>query len=101
MSSTEIFFKEFIESKKFSKLKSVNHILNSTSVFSITSELPQIINFLQQFYKDGWFTVDTNVTMMNKKSEYLLNQQYTLNIGEVLNYYDLWCRDKKIQNILD
>lgn len=101
MNSTEIFFKEFIESKKFSKLKSVNHILNSTNVFSITSELPQIINFLQQFYKDGWFTVDTNVTMMNKKSEYLLNQQYTLNIGEVLNYYDLWCRDRKIQNILD
>lgn len=75
--------------------------MNSTSVFSITSELPQIINFLQQFYKYGWFTVDTNVTMMNKKSEYILNQQYTLNIGEVLNYYDLWCRDRKIQNILD
>jgi hypothetical protein len=101
MSSTEIFFKEFIESKKFSKLKSVNHILNSTSVFSITPELPQIINFLKQFYKDGWFTVDTNVTMMNKKSEYLLNQQYTLNIGEVLSFYEHWSRDKKLENILD
>ena len=101
MSSTEIFFKEFIESKKFSKLKSVNRILNSTSVFSITSELPQIINFLKQFYKDGWFTVDTNVTMMNKKSEYLLNQQYTLNIGEVLSFYEHWSRDKKLENILD
>lgn len=101
MNEVEIFFKEFIESKKFSKLKSVNHI--STSVFSITSELPQIINFLQQFYKydRALIMVDTNVTMMNKKSEYILNQQYTLNIGEVLNYYDLWCRDRKIQNILD
>ena len=101
MSDTENFFKEFIESKKFSKLKSVNYIFNSTSIFSVTLELHQIIKFLQQFSTDGWFTVDTNVTMINKKSEYLLNQQYTLNIGEVLNYYDLWCRDKKIQNILD
>lgn len=101
MSSTEIFFKEFIESKKFSKLKSINHILNSTNIFSITLELHQIIRFLQQFSTDGWFTVDANVTMINKKSEYLLNQQYTLNIGEVLSFYEHWSRDKKLENILD
>lgn len=101
MSDTEIFLKEFIESKKFSKLKSINKILNSTSVFAITIDLCHIIEFLKKHPQNAWLTVDTNVTMINKKSEYLINQQYTLNIGEVLSFYEHWSRDKKLENILD
>jgi hypothetical protein len=99
--NANFFFKEFIESKKFSKLKSVNHILDSTISFSKNTELHRIIKFLRKFDADDSFIINANVTMVNKKSEYLLNQQYTLNIGEVLNYYDLWCRDIKIKNILE
>jgi len=95
------FFKEFIESKNFKKLKSVNQILYSPGIvgegWSVT--LHGLIGFLQSSDTKK-FMVNANVTMKDKRSEYILNQQYTIKVDELISYYTKWSRDSKLQNIL-
>lgn len=101
MSEVEIFLKEFIESKNFKKLKSVNQILYSNAVFSHVqhnmsgASTDGLINYLigSDIKK---FTIGANVTIKDRRVEYILTQQYTVKVGEVISYY----RDNKLQNIL-
>lgn len=102
MSEVELFFKELVESKKFKKLKSVNSILNTTSLIDCFGKnLPCIIDHLTKHHSIyGWIIINANVRLKDRRSEYLINQQYTIKIGYVLDYYNAWSRDKKLQNIL-
>jgi hypothetical protein len=95
------FFKEFIESKNFKKLKSVNQILYSPGIISDdwSVSLDGLINFLRSSHTQR-FMVNVNVTIKDKRAEYILNQQYTIKVDELISYYTKWSRDSKLQNIL-
>lgn len=109
MNNAEVFFKEFIESKKFKKLQSVNkisdifglHIIHGMSIWPMGTigELPNIIKVMRN-QRNTVVVIRTNSTMKNKIFEYFINQDYTIKVDEILNYYDGW-RDKKIQDILE
>lgn len=102
MNEIELFLKEFIESKNYKRLVSVNSI---TSYYgNLIPDLESYISFIKNNYsaKKGYkLVVKTNSNYKNKKNEYSLNSQYTIFVDELISYYLNWRRNQYIQNIIE
>lgn len=102
MNEIELFLKDFIESRNYKSLVSVNPI---TSYYgSLISDLESYISFIKDNYssRKGYkLVVKTNSIYKNKRLEYPLNSQYEIFVDELIAYYLTWKRDQFIQNIIE
>lgn len=96
------FFKDFIKSRNYRKLVSVESVLDTPGIInqSYVVSLKGLISFLRNASTQK-FTINTLSKYKNKKGEYLINQEFTLFKVQVVHFYDQWVRDKQLQEILD